>query len=60
MSEAAIGHRPMRTRKPPPTATTKRLRIRVMATRPMFWANALHMKPLNSGLRAEPRVSARR
>lgn len=26
----------------------------------MFWANALHMKPLNSGLMAVPRVSARR
>ncbi len=26
----------------------------------MFWAKALHMKPLNSGLIAEPRVSARR
>ena len=31
-----------------------------MATRPMFWAKALHMKPLKKGLRAEPRVSARR
>ncbi len=59
MSEAATGERPMRTRKPPPQATTKRLRIRVMATRPMFWAKALHMKPLKRGLIAEPRVSAR-
>ncbi len=59
ISEAATGHRPMRTRKPPPVATTKRLRILVIATSPMFWANALHMKPLNSGAIAEPRVSAR-
>ncbi|CAM5555584.1 hypothetical protein STANM309S_05408 [Streptomyces tanashiensis] len=32
MSEAATGERPMRTRKPRPAATTKRLRILVMAT----------------------------
>ncbi len=50
----------MSTRKPPPVATTYRLRILVMATRPMFCAKALHMKPLKSGLIAEPRVSARR
>ena len=65
----ATGNRPIRTRKPPPVATTYRLRTRVIATRPMFWANALHMKPLKSGLsaRAErcrpaarPRWSARR
>lgn len=60
MSDAAIGHRPISTRKPPPVATTYRLRIRVIATRPMFCAKALHMKPLKSGLIAEPRVSARR
>lgn len=60
ISDAAMGHRPIRTRKPPPVATTYRLRMRVIATRPMFWAKALHMNPLNSGLTAEPRVSARR
>ncbi|KES08602.1 hypothetical protein BU52_00725 [Streptomyces toyocaensis] len=41
-------------------ATTYRLRILVIATRPMFWANAPHMKPLNSGPTVEPSVSARR
>ncbi len=60
MTEAAIGHRPSRMRIPPPAATTKRLRTLVMATSPMFWAKALHMNPLNSGLIALPRVSARR
>ena len=45
---------------PPPAATTNRLRTLVIATRPMFCAKALHMKPLKSGLTALPRVSARR
>lgn len=59
MTDAATGTRPSRIRMPPPAATTKRLRTLVIATRPMFCANALHMKPLNSGLMALPRVSAR-
>ncbi|RPK36202.1 hypothetical protein EES37_27295 [Streptomyces sp. ADI91-18] len=60
MTEAATGHRPSRIRMPPPAATTNRLRTLVIATSPMFWAKALHMNPLNSGLSALPRASARR
>lgn len=59
-TEPSTGNSPSRTRMPPPAATTKRLRILVSATSPMFWAKALAAKPLRTGLSAVARPSARR
>lgn len=55
----STGKSPSRTSSPPPVATTKRLRIPVSATSPMFWAKALAAKPLKTGLTAVARPSAR-
>ncbi len=59
-NEPRTGKRPSRIRIPPPAATTKRLRIFVSATSPMFWAKALQANPLKTGLSAEASPSARR
>ena len=45
---------------PPPTATTNRLLMPVMATRPTFWANALTENPLKTAATLVDSMSARR
>ena len=47
-SAPRMGKRPRKTRIPPPTATTNRLLMPVIATRPTFWAKALTEKPLKT------------
>lgn len=51
----STGTRPSTMRMPPPAATTQRLRMPVMATRPTFWAKALSGYAVGRGRGQLPR-----